>query len=357
MLSVEKISFAAGGRPILKDVSCCVHEGEILGLVGPSGAGKTTLLRCISGLQGPASGRIIVDERDVTAEPIPSRPVSFMQQAFALYEQLSILENVVVTHGGRRAPRPVREEAVELLRFVGISESTFDSSPNTLSGGEAQRVALCKTLMKEATVLLLDEPFSNLDKRRRRDIGGFIRRRAKERRLSVVMVSHDEADILFLADCISIVQEGTVVQVGKLNDLHENPRQEQAASFGIEAGLQVVRLDDLGPSIRWELGHCDRRFQKVEFLGWRPDRSVLQARETDTMSGCSVCLPVTTERTVESTGGTFIQLSITSASNSHIIWHFQPAHIAFSIASPNAAFICIQHRDLLALDSQGRVAT
>jgi ABC-type sugar transport system ATPase subunit len=351
LLSLENVTArTANGRAIVERVTFDVKSGEVVGLVGPSGAGKTTILRCISGLHTPTEGNINVDGQAISAIAVALRPVAYMQQAFALYDGLTVLENVLVSYGRRDAARrSKREEAIELLRMTGIPETIFDRFPDMLSGGESQRVALCKALLRDARVLLLDEPFSSLDKRRRRELGEFVRARAKKQNLSVIVVSHDELDITFFADHVCIIQDGSIVQIGRIAELRKQPLQEQVASFGVETGLQLIEINDLLP------GQVSSSWRAGKFIAWRPDVSHLVNRvSASTRAGC-IQFDASFVRSVPATGGVFMQLRLETRDRDQLVWHFQSVdHNAVDLHQPPLTFI-LDYENMLILDAAGKV--
>jgi ABC-type Fe3+/spermidine/putrescine transport system ATPase subunit len=351
LLSLENITArTANERTIVERVTFDVKSGEIVGLVGPSGAGKTTILRCISGLHAPSEGRINVDGQDISAIAVALRPVAYMQQAFALYDGLTVLENVLVSYGRRDAVRrSKREEAIELLRMTGIPETLFDRFPDMLSGGESQRIALCKALLREARVLLLDEPFSSLDKRRRRELGEFVRERAKKQNLSVIVVSHDELDITFFVDRVCIIQEGSIVQIGTIEELRKRPLREQVASFGVETGLQLIEINDMISS------QVNRASGAGRFIAWRPDVSRLENAFFTAARAGLIQFSATFVRSVPGTGGVFMQLRLNMRDRDQFVWHFQSVHHnAIDLRNSPLTFV-LDCENIFILDAAGKV--
>jgi molybdate transport system ATP-binding protein len=228
-LSVE----LAQEQPIALDVRFTCEPGEMLALVGPSGAGKSTVLRCIAGLHTPARGRVTVDGgvwldreegRDV---PVHRRKVGYVFQSYALFPHMTALANIVTALGHVAAPdREARaKELLALVRLAGLEERC----PQALSGGQQQRVAVARALAREPRVLLLDEPFSAVDKTTRsrlyHELAG-MRRRLK---MPIVFVTHDLDEALMLADSLCLVHHGRIVQHGEPHDVLNHPSSPEAA--------------------------------------------------------------------------------------------------------------------------------
>ncbi|HET9337716.1 MAG TPA: ABC transporter ATP-binding protein [Casimicrobiaceae bacterium] len=231
-------------------VSFDVAAGTLVTFLGPSGCGKTTILRMIAGLELPTSGRVLIGGEDVTEVGAAERDVSMVFQSYALFPHLSVLENVrygLVVSGTARAEAD--ERARSTLATVGLPG--FDARlPSELSGGQQQRVAVARALVLEPAVLLFDEPLSNLDARLRRQMRDEIRELQQRLSLTVVYVTHDQAEAMAVSDRIVVMNRAVIAQEGAPRDLYERPRDPFVASFMGDAnrvrGVLARRDGDLG---------------------------------------------------------------------------------------------------------------
>jgi len=246
--------YPGADRDALRGVSLRVEAGEIVGLVGGSGAGKSTLLRLIAGLETPSAGTIIIGGRVVCdgnrSVPPERRGVGLVFQDYALFPHLTVEGNV--GFGLHRMPRGRRRDRVrEVLELVGLADLA-GRYPHQLSGGQQQRVALARALAPEPAVLLLDEPFSNLDallKPALRDELASILRRA---RTTTLVVVHDHEDVVSLADRVAILRDGGLWQVGAPRDVFATPRDDYVARlFG---ATNLVRAVVENGTLRTPLG-------------------------------------------------------------------------------------------------------
>ncbi len=236
-----------------------IAGGEFLALLGPSGCGKTTALRAIAGFEVPDSGRVWFDRRDVTGTPPPKRDVGMVFQAYSLFPNMTVADNVAYGLRVRRRGRAERaSRAGELLELVGLADRG-DRYPHQLSGGQQQRVALARALAVAPQVLLLDEPLSALDAQVRVQLREEIRRIQLELGTTTVFVTHDQAEALSVADRVGVMRAGRLEQVASPDDLYERPATAFVAGF-------VGTMNRI-PAV---LGDGD-----VEFLGVR--REVLGA--------------------------------------------------------------------------------
>ena len=212
-------------------VSLAVAAGSLVTLLGPSGCGKTTMLRLIAGLELPTSGAIFIGERDVSLVPAAERDVSMVFQSYALFPHMSVLENVRYGLVVAKLPRhEANERAHAALRQVGLAG--YDGRlPSELSGGQQQRVAVARALVFEPLVLLFDEPLSNLDARLRRQMRDEIRELQQRLGLTVVYVTHDQAEAMAVSDRIVVMNRATIAQEGAPRELYEWPRDAFVASF------------------------------------------------------------------------------------------------------------------------------
>ncbi len=254
VLELDDVTREFGEETAIEDLSLSVQDGELLTLLGPSGCGKTTTLRLIAGLDKPTSGTIHIAGSDVASNtdfvPPEDRDVGLVFQNFALFPHLSVEENIAF--GIDDWSKAEREERVtNLLELVGL-ESHREKMPTQLSGGQQQRVALARSLAPEPDVLLLDEPFSNLDVRLRVEMREEVRRILKETGVTAISVTHDQEEALSISDRVAIVNDGQIEQIGKPEVVFENPESRFVASFLGRASFITGRVR--GDIVETELG-------------------------------------------------------------------------------------------------------
>ena len=232
----------AGGVDALKDVSLTIEDGDIYGIIGMSGAGKSTLVRCINLLEKPTSGEIIVNGQRLDTMPpaqlrAARREITMIFQRFNLLMQRTCLRNVcfpMELAGVKKAE--AEQRARELLELVGLPDKA-DSYPAQLSGGQQQRVALARALVIEPSVLLFDEPLSNLDAKLRVSMRTEIRRIQQEVGITDIYVTHDQSEAMALSDNIIIMNHGVVEQMGTPQEIYYHPKNEFVADFIGEANF------------------------------------------------------------------------------------------------------------------------
>ena len=208
-----------------------IAPGELVALLGPSGCGKTTALRSIAGFERPDSGRVLLDGRDITGTPASKRDMGMVFQAYSLFPNLTVAENVAFGLRVRRRAKDERaQRAAELLELVGLADRG-GRYPHQLSGGQQQRVALARALAVAPQVLLLDEPLSALDAQVRVQLREEIRRIQLELGITTVFVTHDQAEALSVADRVGVMREGRLEQVATPDDLYERPATAFVAQF------------------------------------------------------------------------------------------------------------------------------
>ncbi len=235
------MSFAFGGRGVVSDFHLSLEPGSLFALLGPSGSGKTTLLRLIGGYLAPATGRISLAGRDVTALPPERRRIGMVFQNYALFPHLSARGNVAFGLEVRGVARAeCRRRVDELLDLVGLVSDERDRRPGQLSGGQQQRVALARALAIEPALLLLDEPLSNLDRRLREQLRDELLALQRRTGVTTLLVTHDQDEALALADRVGILASGRLVQVGSPRKLYERPCCPFVATFLGEANLLTV---------------------------------------------------------------------------------------------------------------------
>ncbi len=248
MITVDGARKTYGSFAALDDVHFTVPAGSLTALLGPSGSGKSTLLRSIAGLDHPDAGRILIDGRDVTGEPPQRRGIGFVFQHYAAFKHMTVRENVAFGPKIRRRPRAeIAAKVDELLDVVGLTG--FQTRyPAQLSGGQRQRMALARALAVDPQVLLLDEPFGALDAKVRDDLREWLRTLHRRVDVTTVLVTHDQAEALDVADRIAVLRSGRIEQVGAPRELYDEPATEFVMSFlGPVARLNgdLVRPHDL----------------------------------------------------------------------------------------------------------------
>jgi sulfate/thiosulfate transport system ATP-binding protein len=237
-----------GDFAALDNVDFDVPSGSLTALLGPSGSGKSTLLRTIAGLDRPDTGSIMINGRDVTHVPPQRRGIGFVFQHYAAFKHLTVRDNVAFGLKIRKRPKSeVKEKVDNLLEVVGLSG--FQSRyPNQLSGGQRQRMALARALAVDPQVLLLDEPFGALDAKVREDLRAWLRRLHDEVHVTTVLVTHDQAEALDVADRIAVLNKGRIEQVGSPTDVYDAPANAFVMSFlGAVSSLNgsLVRPHDI----------------------------------------------------------------------------------------------------------------
>jgi sulfate transport system ATP-binding protein len=237
-----------GDFAALDNVDFEVPSGSLTALLGPSGSGKSTLLRAIAGLDLPDTGTITINGRDVTQIAPQRRGIGFVFQHYAAFKHLTVRDNVAFGLKIRKRPKAeIKEKVDNLLEVVGLSG--FQTRyPNQLSGGQRQRMALARALAVDPQVLLLDEPFGALDAKVREDLRAWLRRLHDEVHVTTVLVTHDQAEALDVADRIAVLNKGRIEQVGSPTEVYDAPANAFVMSFlGAVSSLNgtLVRPHDI----------------------------------------------------------------------------------------------------------------
>jgi sn-glycerol 3-phosphate transport system ATP-binding protein len=231
-----------GETRALSGVSLSAPAGSFLVLLGPSGCGKSTLLRVVAGLEAPTEGRLFLDGRDVTDLPPAARGIAMVFQSYALFPHLSVAENIVFGLRARAVPRAEREARLDrTARLLGL-EKLLHRRPNQLSGGQQQRVALARAVVAEASICLMDEPLSNLDAKLRAEMRREIRALQQRLGITMVYVTHDQAEAMSMADQVVLLRDGRVEQDATPAALYARPASVFAASFIGTPPMSLLRL-------------------------------------------------------------------------------------------------------------------
>ena len=231
MVRLENITKSFGSRTVLEECSLTVDEGERFVLLGQSGCGKTTLLRLIAGFDQPDRGRIFIGDQEVSALPVEQRPVGFIFQRHALFPHMNVYDNIAVGPRVRGIPEAEIAKSIEALLEVMRLTELRRAWPGRLSGGESQRVALARAVINKPKVLLLDEPLSALDESLRQSLREELIDMQRAFGITFLFVTHDQEEAMILADRMSILEGGSLLQVGTPQTLYDQPQDPFTASF------------------------------------------------------------------------------------------------------------------------------
>ncbi|WP_421091233.1 ABC transporter ATP-binding protein [Pseudochrobactrum sp. MP213Fo] len=230
-LTLDQLTLSYGNTIAVDKLNLTINKGELLALLGPSGCGKTTTMRAIAGLLTPAGGTIRLDGKDITRVAANKRQIGLVFQSYALFPHLSVFENVAFGLKLKGIKGEALRSKVEGgLKSVGLAQFATRKPPE-LSGGQQQRVALARSMVMEPKVLLLDEPLSNLDARLRLDMRTELQRVQQETGVTMVFVTHDQAEALALADRIVVMRNGAIEQIGTPEEIYNNPVSRFVADF------------------------------------------------------------------------------------------------------------------------------
>ncbi|MFC7058722.1 ABC transporter ATP-binding protein [Halovenus salina] len=230
-VTLDSVTKRYDSKAAVEEIDLTVADGEVLGVIGPSGCGKTTTLRTIAGFETPTAGQVRFDGEDVTHVPPEERNVGLVFQSYALFDNMTVAENVAFglkMQGVGKDER--RERAVELLELLDIAELA-DRSPRTLSGGQQQRVGLARALAIEPNILLLDEPMTGLDEQLKRRLRTELSELLSELDVTALYVTHDQEEAMVMCDRIAVLNDGTIEQVGRPQDIYEQPTNQFVADF------------------------------------------------------------------------------------------------------------------------------
>jgi len=255
-LRLLHLSRAFGEKVAVDEVSLDLRKGELFVLLGPSGCGKTTTLRLLAGLETPTRGEIFLNGRHLNGVPPRDRGVAMVFQEHTLYPHMRVEENLGFGLKMQGLDgREIRASVAEIARMLGI-EDKLKLWPHQLSGGEAQRVALGKALIRKPQLLLLDEPLSDLDPPLRRRLREEIRRIQRSSATTTIHVTHDQEEAMALGDRMGILNQGRLLQVGTPKEIYENPNCVFAAQFLGSPAINLIPGEVLTGAnrLRWPLG-------------------------------------------------------------------------------------------------------
>ncbi|RXT59459.1 ABC transporter ATP-binding protein [Lacticaseibacillus chiayiensis] len=238
-----------GKTDTLKDLNFTIPDGTLVSLLGPSGGGKTTTLNLISGLLAPTAGQIFFGDTDVTKKDALARKVGMVFQNYSLYPHLSVLDNIAFPLKMAKVSKAERHaKAKDLAKLVHV-EDQLDKKPGALSGGQQQRVAIARALAKSPSLLLLDEPLSNLDARLRIEMREEIRRIQRETGVTTIFVTHDQDEALHISDNIMVLANGSIQQFSSPQTLYDQPNNLFVAKFIGEPVINTIPAQALAADL------------------------------------------------------------------------------------------------------------
>ena len=236
-LDIEGVTHRFGEVTVLNQIHLQVEPGEFVALLGPSGCGKTTLLRLVAGFLTPTVGRLCIDGQRVEHIPTHKRNVGIVFQNYALFPHMTVFDNIAYGLRAQKTPASkVRSRVQEMLELVQL-EQMGDRYPNELSGGQQQRVALARALAPRPPLILLDEPFSNLDVQVRLRLRQEVRDILKSIGASGIFVTHDQEEALAIADKVAVMQNGRLVQLATPEEIYQAPASRFIAEFVTQANF------------------------------------------------------------------------------------------------------------------------
>ncbi|MHA1398473.1 MAG: ABC transporter ATP-binding protein [Candidatus Heimdallarchaeaceae archaeon] len=239
-IKLENITKKYGEKTVLKKINLEIPDGSFTVILGPSGSGKTTLLRIIAGLTYPTSGEIFFEDSNVTPKPANKRNIAMVFQNYPLFPHLTVKENLMFPLESQKdgklfkfrlySKQQIEEKVGEVISLLHLEEHS-EKYPSQLSGGEQQRVAIGRELIREPVAFLFDEPLSNIDARLRYEMRTWIRKLHLLLKKTMVYVTHDQSEAMALGDRIVLLNEGKIVQIGTPERLYENPSSKFVAKF------------------------------------------------------------------------------------------------------------------------------
>ena len=230
-LEVKNLCKNYGEKEVLKDINFSLEEGNILCILGPSGCGKTTILNSIGGFIKNDSGQIILSGEDISLLNPEDRNISTVFQSYGLFSNKNVLENVAYGLKFRNVKKQDRiKQSIEMVKNVGL-EGYENKKIHELSGGQRQRVALARSLVISPRLILLDEPFSNLDKNLRVTMRNEIKKLVKYFKMTTILVTHDQEDAFTMADKVILMNDGKIIQNSTVTELYDAPNSEFSLSF------------------------------------------------------------------------------------------------------------------------------
>jgi spermidine/putrescine transport system ATP-binding protein len=304
------------GFVAIEDLDLKIPAGEFFALLGPSGCGKTTTLRLVAGLDSPTRGKILIGNKDVTAEKPHERPVNTVFQNYALFPHMSVVENVAFGLKQRKVSDPM-PKATEALKLVEL-EHLAQRRPTQLSGGQQQRVALARALVNRPSLLLLDEPLGALDLKLRRQMQVELKAIQMEVGLTFLHVTHDQEEAMDMADTVAVMNKGRIEQMGAPEALYERPKTTFVSKFlgqsnifvgdVAESNADSASINVAGNKITVPSKRAEKTTGKIA-IGVRPEKATFHEDKAPAASaGLNIIGP-----------GEIIDIRFTGVSNQYLI--------------------------------------
>ncbi len=243
-ITLETVEKWFGDVQVIKGIDLEISEGEFVVFVGPSGCGKSTLLRMIGGLEEISRGRLLIDGEEKTADPPAKRGLTMVFQSYALYPHMSVRDNMGFSLKTAGRPKAEITEKVDAAAKVLQLEPYLDRRPKALSGGQRQRVAIGRSIVRDPTAFLFDEPLSNLDAALRVEMRYEIAKLHQSLNRTMIYVTHDQVEAMTLADRIVVLEFGVIAQVGTPRELYENPANLFVAEFIGSPKMNILDVSD-----------------------------------------------------------------------------------------------------------------
>ncbi|SFC54483.1 ABC transporter ATP-binding protein [Tropicimonas isoalkanivorans] len=272
-ITLEAVEKWFGDVQVIKGVDLEIKDGEFVIFVGPSGCGKSTLLRMIGGLEETSRGRILIDGADVTAQPPAKRGLTMVFQSYALYPHMSVAENMGFSLKTAGAPKAEIAEKVTHAAQVLKLEPYLERRPKDLSGGQRQRVAIGRSIVRDPTAFLFDEPLSNLDAALRVEMRYEIAKLHQTLNTTMIYVTHDQVEAMTLADRIVVLEAGRIAQIGSPKELYEHPGNLFVAQFIGSPKMNILPCRTEGGRFHLEGGRGGAypHSTPAAFIGVRPE--------------------------------------------------------------------------------------
>ena len=290
-VTIQNVTKAFGPAVVLENFDAVFEDGEFITLLGPSGCGKTTMLRMVAGFEKPTTGTILFDDRVVSSEKVfiqpEKRDIGMVFQSYAVWPHMTVFENVAYPLRIKKMDKALIKEKVDrVLEMVHLAQYA-ERIPSQLSGGQQQRVALARALVAEPTLLLLDEPLSNLDAKLRESMRFEIKEIQKKAAITVLYVTHDQTEAMAMSDRIVVINRGVIQQIGSPREIYNQPANPFVADFvgkiefleGV-AGEGSIVLDDCGQKLPYK---GDLRGKVV--VGIRPEQVAYAAEGEGDLTG------------------------------------------------------------------------